>query len=181
MSNECWRTREIAKAEKERDVIRERVEIRTDEFREQDEKLKELIKERRLEVWQRKVTSMKGMWRVLCSPTNPRREHPARIITEGDKKYVTHLEKANGFARYYQSASSLKIAKEDRGMKGVTNGFLRKHQDDSEISKEFTKSEVAAAINSLNPSKAAGPDYIHPRLLHHIWSNALKALTDIYN
>lgn len=29
-------------------------------------------------------------------------------------------------------------------------------------------SELEAAIKSLNPTKAAGPDSIHPRFLHHL-------------
>ena len=39
---------------------------------------------------------------------------------------------------------------------------------DPEACQRFTTDEVKAALRNINPTKAAGPDKIHPRLLHHL-------------
>ena len=60
-------------------------------------------------------------------------------------------------------------------------GLLRSEPVHSEECREFTLSELNAALKSLNPSKASGPDMIHPRLLHHLGPKAVNTLLRICN
>ena len=77
--------------------------------------------------------------------------------------------------------SSLKVKKPDRGLKKLLNGLLRSEPMHSEECGEFTLSELNVALKSLNPSKALGPDMIHPRLLHHLGPIAVNTLLRICN
>ena len=65
--------------------------------------------------------------------------------------------------------------------KKLLNGLLRSEPVHSEECREFTLSELNAALKSLNPSKASGPDMIHPRLLHHLGPIAVNTLLRICN
>ena len=77
--------------------------------------------------------------------------------------------------------SSLKVEKPDRGLKKLLNGLLRSEPIHSEECRKFTLSKLNAALKSLNPSKAPGPDMIHPRLLHHLSPIAVNTLLRICN
>ena len=82
---------------------------------------------------------------------------------------------------YMALLSSLKVKKPDRGLKKLLNGLLLSEPVHSEECREFTLSELNAALKSLNPSKAPGPDMIHPRLLHHLGPIAVNTLFRICN
>lgn len=47
MTGECWKTREIANAEKERDHLRKTTGIQTAGYKSKDKELKALLKERK--------------------------------------------------------------------------------------------------------------------------------------
>lgn len=71
-----------------------------------------------MEICQRKIISVKGktqMRRVLCNLTKPARKDPARIIIDGEKQFISNVDKANVFIKYYHIsvASSLKLTKDD--------------------------------------------------------------------
>ena len=81
----------------------------------------------------------------------------------------------------YRSVSSLKVEKPDHDLKKLLNGRLHSKPVHSEACGEFTLSELNAFLKSLNPSKAPGPDMIHPRLLHHLGPIAVNTLLRICN
>ena len=100
---------------------------------------------------------------------------------ENGKNYVSPKQKANAFVKLYRSVSSLKVEKPDRGLEKLLNGLLRSEPVHSEECREFTLSELNAALKSLNPSKAPGPDMIHPKLLHQLGPIAVNTLLRICN
>ena len=121
------------------------------------------------------------MWSILRNLTTNKTSDTARIISKNCKNYVSLKQKANVFVKLYRSVSSLKVEKPDRGLKKLLNGLLRSEPVHSEECREFTLSELNAALKSLNPSKAPGPDTIHPRLLHHLGPIAVNTLLRICN
>ena len=50
MCCEGWKTKEIADAEKEKDGLREKAVIQSAENKQQDQKVKSLVKERKMEI-----------------------------------------------------------------------------------------------------------------------------------
>ena len=184
MSGECWMTKEIVDAEKERDEIRAHSGINSTDYKAKDKLVKAMLKSRKAEIWERRILSVKGkkeMWSVLRSLTNTRSQDKARIITDNGATFVSPRQKANAFARLYKDVSTLTINKEDRGLKKILNSRLRTNNKVPEECGDFTLSEVKAALKSLNPSKAAGPDKIHPRFLHHLGPVAISTLRSIFN
>ena len=123
----------------------------------------------------------KEMWSILRNLTTNKTSDTARIISENGKNYVSPKQKANAFVKLYRSVSSLKVEKPDRDLKKLLNGLLRSEPVHSEEFREFTLSDFNAALKSLNPSKAPGPDMIHPRLLHHLGPIAVNTLLRICN
>ena len=121
------------------------------------------------------------MWSILRNLTTNKTSDTARIISENGKNYVSPKQKANAFVKLYRSVISLKVEKPDRGFKKLLNGLLRSEPVHSEECGEFTLSELNAVLKSLNPSKALGPDMIHPRLLHHLGPVAVNTLLRICN
>ena len=74
----------------------------------------------------------------------------------------------NMYINMYKSVSSLNITKEDRGVKRTPNRTPWTLEVTNGTWPCFTTSEVRAALSNINPSKVAGPDKIHPRLLRHL-------------
>ena len=105
----------------------------------------------------------KEMWSVLCNLTINKTFDTARIISENGKNYVSPKQKVNAFVKLYQSVSSLKVEKSDRGLKELLNGLLRSEPVYSEKCREFTLSELNAALKGLNPSKAPDKSKPHQR------------------
>ena len=74
----------------------------------------------------------------------------------------------------YKSVSSSNLTKEDRGGKHIHNRTLRTQEVTKGTWPGFTTSEVRAALSNHNPSKALGPDKIHPK---HLRNQSPKAVT----
>ena len=184
MAGESWRTTEISQAEIEKNTARAASGIQSEQYKDRDAHLKRLVRERKAEIWERKVMKGKGtkeMWSILRNLTTNKTSDIARIIPENGKNYVSPKQKTNAFVKLYRSVSSLKVEKPDRGLKKLLNGLLRSEPVHSEKCRELTLSELNAALKSLNPTKASGPDMIHPRLLHHYGPIAVNTLLRICN
>ena len=184
MAGESWRTTEISQVEIERDTARATFGIQSEQYKDRDAHLKRLVRERKAEIWEQKV--MKGkrtkeMWSILRNLTKNKTSDTARIISENGKNYASPKQKANAFVKLYRIVSSLKVEKPDRGLKKLLNGLLRSEPVHSEECGEFTLSELNAALKSINPFKAPGPDMIHLRLLHHLGPIAVNTLLRICN
>ena len=80
---------------------------------------------------------------------------------------VSQRQKANVFMNMNKSVSSLNLTKEDWGGKRIRNGTLLTLEVTNGTRSDITTSEVRAALSNHNPSKAAGPDKVHPRLIRH--------------
>ena len=65
-------------------------------------------------------------------------------------------------------------------MKKALSSRLRTEVVDVEVCQGFTTDEVKAALRNINPTKAAGPDKIHPRM-HHLGLVSISLLTSIFN
>ena len=75
MTGEYGKILEMAKAEIERDELRERLAIHSEECKAKDREAKNLTSERKDEIWEWKVTTAKAkkeMWSTLRSPTTNR-------------------------------------------------------------------------------------------------------------
>ena len=184
MAGKSWRTTEISQTEVERDTARATSGIQSEQYKDRDAHLKRLVRERKAEIWERKVMKGKGtkkMWSILCKLTTNKTFDTARIISENGKNYVSPKQKANAFVKLYRSVSLLKVEKPDRDLRKLLNGLLRSEPVHSEECREFFLSELNVALKSLNPSKAPGPDMIHPRLLQHLGPIAVNTLLRICN
>ena len=115
----------------------------------------------------------KEMWSILRSPTRN------RSISDNGINFVSPKQKPDGFVRLYRDVSNLKLEKHERGMKKALNSRLRSEMvEDPEICQDFTTDEVKAALRNINPTKAAGPDKIHPRFQHHLRPVSISLLTN---
>ena len=77
--------------------------------------------------------------------------------------------------------SNLKFEKHERGMKKAHSSRLRSEVVDPEAFLDFTTDEAREALLNINSIKAAGPDKIHPRFLHHLGPVSISMLTSIFN
>ena len=170
MTGEYWKTQEIAKAERERDKLWERLGIHSEEYIDKDREVKNLSSERKDEILEQKMTTAKAKketWSILRMYTTNRSLPLARTITDNCKNFVSQKEKANGFIGLYRDVSNLKLESHERGMK-MLNSRLTSEVVDPEVCQGFTTDKVRAALLSIKPTKAAGPDRIHPMFLHHL-------------
>ena len=94
---------------------------------------------------------------------------------------MSQRQMASALINMYKSVSSLKLTKEDRGVKRIFNQTLRTLEVTNGTWPDFTTSEVRAALSSLNPSKAAGTDKINPRNLRHLEPKAVLFLQQLLN
>ena len=101
MTGEYGRTQEIAKAERERDELRERVRIHSEEYKTKDREVKNLTREQKTEIWEKVTTAKakKEMWSIMRSLTTNRSVSTAQIITDNGKNFVSQKQKADGFVR----------------------------------------------------------------------------------
>ena len=66
-------------------------------------------------------------------------------------------------------------------MKKALNSRLMSEVVNPEVSQGFTTDEDKAALRNINPTKAAGPDKIHSRFLHHLGLASISLLMSISN
>ena len=104
------------------------------------------------------------MWQVLKILTDDRPSNNTYIITGNGRACVSQRQKANAFVNIYKSVSSLKITKEDRGMKHILGLTLRTLELTMAPVLASPPDKLRAVLSNLTPSKAAGPDKINPRL-----------------
>ena len=85
MTGDYWKTQEIAKAERERGELRERLGIHSEEYKSKDREVKNFPSERRSDIWERTVTTAKAkkeMWSILRRLTTNRSVPSARIMND---------------------------------------------------------------------------------------------------
>ena len=123
----------------------------------------------------------KEMCSILRSLTTNRSVITARITTDSGKNFVSQKQKADSFVRLYQDVSDFKFQKHERGMKKALNSRLRSEVVDPEVCQGITIDAINEALRNINPTKAAGPDKIHSRFLHHLCSVSITLPTSIFN
>ena len=95
---------EIATAERDREELRERLGIHSEENKAKGQEVKDLTSELKAETWERKVTTAKTkkeMWSILRSLTTNRSVPTARIITDSGRNFFSQKKIAYHFVRLY--------------------------------------------------------------------------------
>jgi ribonuclease HI len=147
-------------------------EENVEQVKEQEEKVRELLTSKKREKWMKEVkehADYSRMWKLL----NRLKERKSSgtgdsVLRHKGKGYSGNLAKANAFAREYASVSTLKIPKADRGLKVQVCKRLRRPAPGGEDGLPFTLREIEEALTQVKEGKAAGPDFIHPRLLRKL-------------
>ena len=94
---------------------------------------------------------------------------------------VSQMKKADGFVKHCRDVRNLKFQKHERVMKKALNCWLSSVVVDPEVCQGLTTDEVKADLRNVNPTKAAGPDKIHPRILHHVGPVSISMLMSVFN
>ena len=138
--------------------------------------------ENKRNIWRRKVEETKNatdMWNMVRNiQNNPLASSKGKALLHNGSLCKTVREKANAFASYYKSVSTLKLRKEDRWPKRETNDFLKTNAADEE---SFKIEEMEAALSQLKTNKAAGPDHIHPKMIMQLRPLAKTTLLFLFN
>ena len=108
------------------------------------------------------------MWRELKSLTDNKPNNHTSNITDNSRALVSQRQRANVLMNMHKSVSSLNLTKEDRGVKRIINRTLCTLEVTNGTWNGFTISEARASLSHLNPSNAACPDKINPRLPRHL-------------
>ena len=117
MTGEYWKMREIAKAERERYELSERLGIHSEECKSKDEEVNSLTSEREAEIWERTVTTAKGkkeMRSIQRILTTSRSVTTARFIIDNGKNFISQKQKNDGFVRIYRDVSNGSTTREAR-------------------------------------------------------------------
>ena len=184
MAGRCWMTKQISNKLKEREEVSRSEGIHTKAYKSLNEEVSRLTIEVKRGICQLKVLEMKGMiemWRVLKRLTDNKPKNNICIITDNAKAYVCQSQKANVFMNMNKSVSSLKLTKEDRGVMRILNRTFQTLEITNGTWPGFTISEFRATLSNLNLSKAADPDEIHQRLLHHMGPKAVSFQQQLFN
>ena len=109
-----WMTTEIEEAIKQRDEAKQN----NDEprYKEADE-VKDLITEKKKEIWKRKVLDSQEAGNVCQMVRNLKdgpRECKNKYIIHNNKTRVTDRQKARAFMNHYKKTSNITLKKEDR-------------------------------------------------------------------
>ena len=179
-----WMTTEIEEAIKQRNEAKQSRHNDESRYKEADEKVKDLITEKKKEIWKRKVLDSQeagNVWQMVRNLKDGPRECKNKAIIHNNKTRVTDRQKARAFMSHYKKRSNITLKKEDRWAKKAVNEHLRKPTCDTEHEREFTLKELKSALSSVDRRKAAGPDKIHPRMLKKLGPSALAYLLDLFN
>ena len=122
MTGEYMKTQKIAKADRERDELRESLGIHSEENKANDREVTNLTSERKAEILEQKMTTAKAkkeLWSILRSFTANRSVPTAPLITDNGKNFVSQKQKTDGFARLYRDVSNLKFEKHEMNEEGA--------------------------------------------------------------
>ena len=179
---------DIKKEMDERDKLRFVEKVEGERVAEQERRIKEMVKEKKKEEWKKKVeesNSFGKMWGLLkrLKGKGESGKDQDTVLVHEEKGYATDKAKANAFTKEYAKVSSLKIPSRGRQVKDEVNRELRRGKNIPEEveGREVRISEVKAALESIDGSKAAGPDFVHPRLLKELPEEGIATATTLFN
>ena len=116
------------------------------------------------------------MWYLFHKLEGARHAERGKAMHYNGTLRVTNRQKAEAFIAEYAKNSKLTLGKEDRWVKQKMNATLRFRDENDDVTSDFSLREMKAAIASTNPTKAAGPDGINPRLLRYLGEKCLRSL-----
>ena len=127
-TKEIWLNKEAIDL---RDSCKPDRHLKPTEFEEADTRVKTLMTEKEEE--SRRNKNATAMWNMVRNIQNsPRASSKGKVLLHNGNLCKTDREKANAFASFYKSVSTLKLRKEDRWTKRETNDFLRTNAADEE-------------------------------------------------
>ena len=120
-------------------------------------------------------TNPKQFWRYINSQKPHTQEFPTIVDTNG-KEHKDDISKAETFNEYFASV----YTSEDPNNIPTPEINVRVNNITALDTIDITSDKVKKYLQAINPSKAAGPDEIHPRLIYEIRNEILEPLTTIY-
>ena len=174
----------IAKAEKERDELRERLGSYSEQHKaENREVVHHTIKKRPrfrrgrcLRQNRRKRCGKSCVTLLLIEACQPRESQ-----LKNSENFVSQKQNTEDFERHFRDVSNLKFEKHTRGMKKAINRILWCDVDDAEVCYGFNTDAVNAVLCIIKPNKAVAPDKIHPRFMHHMGPVCTSMLTSTFD
>ena len=117
-------TTEIEEAIKQRDEAKQNRHNDESRYNEADEKVKDLVTEKKKEIWKRKVLDSQeagNVWQMVRNLKDGPRECKNKAIIHNNKTRVTDRQKARAFMSHYKKTSNITLKKEDRWAKKAVN------------------------------------------------------------
>ena len=121
------------------------------------------------------------MWSILRSLTANQSVPTAWIITDNGKNIVSQKQDADGFVRLYLYVNNLKSQKHKRRTKKTFNSRLRSEVVEPVVCQGITTDKIKESPRNIYPTKAARPDKIHQRFLHHLGPVSISLLASVFN
>ena len=182
-----WMTTEIKRTRRERNRLRRDLRRRRREWVQKNEELKRLTREAKSRVWKANLEKIErnkdttGAWRVVKQLSGRRTSGNAEALVFRGGRRITDESKARAFNQEYAEVSQMKGDKETRRL-GVTVAVrLRGRTTEDEAERDFTRSELDAAVQKMKPRKAAGCDGIASDYVRNLTDRAREQLLLIYN
>lgn len=121
----------------------------------------------------------KQFWRYVNSKKSVSRDFPTLIDSEGSA-ISEDQQKADLFNRYFASVYTVE---NEHNIPVLLADNINIAQNDKPSLETITITEelVFKYLSNINQSKAAGPDEIHPRVLHEVRSEVTKPLSLIFS
>ena len=111
-----WMTTEIEEAIKQRDEAKQNRHNDESQYKEADEKVNDLITEKKKGIWKRKVLDSQeagNVWQMVRNLKNGPRECKNKAIMHSKKTRVTDRQKARAFMSHYKKTSNITLKKAD--------------------------------------------------------------------
>jgi hypothetical protein len=183
--NEEVLNEEIREEIRRRDELGEGTPEESEEKREANKKVLEMIREEKRKRWREVLergADVTKMWEVIRGVGKSREgeKKEGEVLVHKGKGMVTPRAKAEAFVKEYAGVSRFEIPRSHRGMKMRVCDRKRSGVED-EQSGELSLGEVVEGLRAMDERKAAGPDDIHPRLLKRLPEVAIKRYWKIFN
>ena len=114
-------------------------------------------------------------------PHDSKPNNNTRNITDNGRTCVSQRQRDNAFMSMYESESSLKLTKKDRGVKHIPNRTLRTLEAANGTWPGFTTSEIRGPLSNLKSSKTTAQNNVHSRFLPHLGPKSALFLRQLFN
>ena len=194
--SKCWMTEPIKEAIKQRNDLKKQARgawnMHREEWINACRKVADMIREEKSRRWKEYVdtldaqTDCRQVWNTIRNMDGRRGDTASNEVLEVEgKAYVENKDKADQFAKTYQSFAKLPVEKKDRDFRRKVRKQMEEDEQIGnpieETEKDIEMHELERAIDGCKNSKAAGEDEIPYEFLKHMGPKAKKFLLLIYN